>query len=864
MGAPGRLKCYSEEEKNQIRAEIQYLSELKECGLLKLDDPARVERFDNENIQELKVNFRQLLQAYEYQREVKEARKGKGPASDSETEDTRQGPGPSNQLSSEPDNPTLTSEEIGRRNIFSDIFTVTPNLSARDNINPLFGELNQNPEVGTAEGEQELDPVGSAARLRVGWDPNPVPSEGPDWNSTPSWREGGTPGGNNSPRDTPRGTPGSTPGNTPRSSPTPEGLPTQPTAPHLVVIPDPTAVPGVTPDPIAVPVPAPGLTPVVPLPPIRIPPVNPVHIVPPPSVPIAPTRLPSTVPVNPFVNPWVQPAPRVPGQGRAEPSVVPRRPAAVNSHPTVPDDFEDKLKTCAYSMAYRDGAFNNERDAYRRSDQDSEDEHSDDSSGTRKKKRYLREQRTEQKLVNHWKKALSSIGKDRAQQNTPAPMRYSHDTRVCYYNAKNSQARRKDVPIHAIEGVTETPAREEPRRNFPRRNYGEGSSQQQTGQLECYYCYEKGHIKRNCILFKKHMDERRTSKTPHVAGSNAIYVELKDNKSVSVMTREMRRQALEPDVIPDSIPNDDLTSLRRWDKKDQVTKDTIDFIQEMQTSDEQEDVEVGNEGDYFPFNNMEPPEDDPNPVNTAIPENVWKKNRRRRTENEPSNPGKRVRFTIEVEEPQAVEEIAKKLTEKFLQQKAEITMQELFNLASYCKELMLRRLMVIPKSVPDDNITDEGVPDDHLPNGNSIPDDKNIPDGTNSEPDVGVASIAPWMDIGPVLQIQVKGMRLLNILIDGGSGANVISAELYEKLKDTASHPTPFNLKMTDQRRVLPLGMVKNLPIRIKDMSFDIDVVVLPKGQTKGQVPMILGRPWLRHNNVRHEWDLTNNFVELV
>ncbi|KAL3691076.1 hypothetical protein R1sor_004727 [Riccia sorocarpa] len=443
------------------------------------------------------------------------------------------------------------------------------------------------------------------------------------------------------------------------------------------------------------------------------------------------------------------------------------------------DDFEDKLKTCAYSMAYRDGAFSNERDAYRRTDQDSEDEHSDDSSGTKMKKRYLREQQTEQKLVNHWKKVLSSIGKDRAHQSTPAPMRYchicnnnSHDTRVCYYNAKNSQTRKgRDVPVHAIEGVKETPVREEPRRNYPRQNYGEGSSQQQTSQLKCYYCYEKGHIKRNCTLFKKHMDERRTSKTPHVAGSNAIYVELKDNTSVSVMTREMRRQAPELDVIPDSIPDDDLTPLRRWDKEDQVTKDTIDFIQEMQTSDEQEDVEVGNEGDYFPFSNREPPEDDPNPVNTAIPENVWKKNRRR-TEDEPSNPGKRVRFTIEIEEPQAVEEIAKKLTEKFLQQKAEITMQELFNLAPYCKELMLRRLMVMTKSVPDDNIPDEGVPDDHLPKGNSIPDDKNIPDGTDSQPDVGVASIAPWMDIGPVLQIQVKGMRLPNIFIDGGSGAN--------------------------------------------------------------------------------------------
>ncbi|KAL3694203.1 hypothetical protein R1sor_007854 [Riccia sorocarpa] len=249
----------------------------------------------------------------------------------------------------------------------------------------------------------------------------------------------------------------------------------------------------------------------------------------------------------------------------------------------------------------------------------------------------------------------------------------------------------------------------------------------------------------------------------------------------------------------------------------------------MQTSDEQEDVEVDDEGDYFPFSNMEPPD-----------------NRRRRTDDEPSNLGKRVRFTIEVDEPQAVEQIAKKLKEKFLQQKAEITMQELFNLAPYCKELMLRRLLVLPKtasevSTPEGRIPDRHpVPDVCPPDEDSLPEGKDLPDGSDLEPEIGVASIAPWMDIGPVLQVQVKGMRLPNILIDGGSGANVISAELYTKFKDVALHPAPFNLKMADQRRVLPLGMVKDLPIRIKDMTFDIDAVVFPMGQTKSQVPMIL------------------------
>ncbi|KAL3678282.1 hypothetical protein R1sor_021238 [Riccia sorocarpa] len=87
------------------------------------------------------------------------------------------------------------------------------------------------------------------------------------------------------------------------------------------------------------------------------------------------------------------------------------------------DDFEEKLKTCAYSLAYRDGAFSNKRDAYRRTEINSEDEQSDDSTGTRRKKRQTREQKMEEKLCDRWKKALTSIGREKAQQVPTTPIR---------------------------------------------------------------------------------------------------------------------------------------------------------------------------------------------------------------------------------------------------------------------------------------------------------------------------------------------------------------------------------------------------------------------------------------------------------
>ncbi|KAL3677541.1 hypothetical protein R1sor_027489 [Riccia sorocarpa] len=496
-------------------------------------------------------------------------------------------------------------------------------------------------------------------------------------------------------------------------------------------------------------------------------------------------------------------------------------------------------------MSFRDGAFNNERDAYRRTDQNSEEEQSDDSTGTKRKKRQARDQKLEQKLVDQWKKALSALGKERAQSNSPTPIRFfhicnnnSHDTRVCYYNSKNTNRPKKDVNVNAIDNE-EAPKREDNRRSYPRRNGGEGSSQNQASQYECYCCYDKGHIKRNCSLFKKHNDEMRTSKIPHVTGSNAIYVELKRNTSVSVMTREMRKRTEDPVEVLDSIPQDELLPLRRLDKEDEITKDTIDFIKEMQTTDEQEEVDVGEQAENpFIFTNIEEPDAEDHPEDTSAPENRFKKNQRRKTDEVTPSSEMRVRFSHTTSTSQVVEEAIRKVTEKFLQQKADLSIQELFDLAPYCKEYMIRKLMDLPEDSEGNN-----------------------PDGN---PEVLVSSITPWMDTGPVVQVMVKGMMLSNILIDGGSGANMISAELYSKLKGVPLHPAPFNLKMVDQRRVLPGEMVKRLAIRIKTMYFFIDAFVLPASQTKGSVPMILGRPWLRQNYVRQEWALEKDFVELM
>ena len=90
----------------------------------------------------------------------------------------------------------------------------------------------------------------------------------------------------------------------------------------------------------------------------------------------------------------------------------------------------------------------------------------------------------------------------------------------------------------------------------------------------------------------------------------------------------------------------------------------------------------------------------------------------------------------------------------------------------------------------------------------------------------------------------VKGNRLKNVLLDGGSGANVMSEELYKKLGGVKLQPSPFNLKMADQSKVHPLGIIQDLPITLSGLKYCINVVVIRVTSLRA-TPLLPGRPWL-------------------
>ncbi|MCO5591948.1 hypothetical protein L7F22_045941 [Adiantum nelumboides] len=106
----------------------------------------------------------------------------------------------------------------------------------------------------------------------------------------------------------------------------------------------------------------------------------------------------------------------------------------------------------------------------------------------------------------------------------------------------------------------------------------------------------------------------------------------------------------------------------------------------------------------------------------------------------------------------------------------------------------------------------------------------------------------------PVISVKMEQMFMPGVLIDGGSGVNVLPEETCRKLNITCWDPAPFQVKMADQRRIQPLGIVRNTVIEIGGLKFKVNFVVLQLEESSQSYPMILGRPWLRAAKVKQHW----------
>ncbi|XP_076907024.1 uncharacterized protein LOC143563345 [Bidens hawaiensis] len=83
------------------------------------------------------------------------------------------------------------------------------------------------------------------------------------------------------------------------------------------------------------------------------------------------------------------------------------------------------------------------------------------------------------------------------------------------------------------------------------------------------------------------------------------------------------------------------------------------------------------------------------------------------------------------------------------------------------------------------------------------------------------------------------------VLADLGASINLILYSLYERLGLEEITPTPMSLSLADRSVKYPRGIIENLLVKVDNLVFPIDFVVLDM-EADERVPIILGRPFLR------------------
>ena len=106
----------------------------------------------------------------------------------------------------------------------------------------------------------------------------------------------------------------------------------------------------------------------------------------------------------------------------------------------------------------------------------------------------------------------------------------------------------------------------------------------------------------------------------------------------------------------------------------------------------------------------------------------------------------------------------------------------------------------------------------------------------------------------PMISVIAKNRRITDVLLDGGLGVNIISDHLRRKLDLQKLELAPFTIKMADQRRVTPLGIMRNFKIDIGGFKYFITATVIKMEHNDAGYSMLLGRPWLKQAEAHQDW----------
>ncbi|MCO5582156.1 hypothetical protein L7F22_036046 [Adiantum nelumboides] len=79
----------------------------------------------------------------------------------------------------------------------------------------------------------------------------------------------------------------------------------------------------------------------------------------------------------------------------------------------------------------------------------------------------------------------------------------------------------------------------------------------------------------------------------------------------------------------------------------------------------------------------------------------------------------------------------------------------------------------------------------------------------------------------PRLTVSILGQQFTGVIVDGGSGINLMPEFTMLALGLKVTRPAPFTVTLAYQRTVLPLGVVEQVPLQVQNFTFKLDFVVV-------------------------------------
>ena len=95
---------------------------------------------------------------------------------------------------------------------------------------------------------------------------------------------------------------------------------------------------------------------------------------------------------------------------------------------------------------------------------------------------------------------------------------------------------------------------------------------------------------------------------------------------------------------------------------------------------------------------------------------------------------------------------------------------------------------------------------------------------------------------------------LPKVLVDGGSGVNIMPLHTMEQLGLQITEPSPYVINMANQTPEAPVGQITGCKMSTGGEVYTMTFQVLKMHTNKNSFSLLLGRPWLRASNAMVNW----------